>query len=198
MAIRIDRVYTRSGDDGSTGLVGGQRVGKDDLRIETYGTVDELNSITGMIRARIAMLKKKKFPPRAALLKEIQAIQQQLFNLGSELACPPAILQQGMPVVTTNAVTALERRMDAMSRTLKPLKSFILPGGGELSAWCHLARTVARRAERLCVALRKSEPAVRPETVHYLNRLSDYFFVLARWVARRAGEKEYLWDKEIL
>lgn len=195
MGFKIDKVYTKSGDKGETGLVGGSRVPKDSLRIESYGTVDELNSVVGMIRTHAAGLDNASL--RDELLGDAARIQQQLFNLGSELACPPEVLKEGMPVVAAQSVLWLEGRMDAMSATLTPLTSFILPGGGQLSGWSHIARTVCRRAERIVVALRRDTPEVRIETVHYLNRLSDYFFVLARYAARHCGEQEYTWDKTI-
>ena len=196
MSFRIDRVYTRSGDKGDTGLVGGKRVPKDSTRITAYGTVDELNAVVGMTAAAGARLKKKKL--RKAMARELKKIQQQLFNLGSELACPPGKLLAGMPVVTAESVAGLEKSMDRLSRKLKPLTTFILPGGGEATAWGHVARTVCRRAERVVVTLRRKEPSVRPETVQYLNRLSDWFFVFSRYVAHECGESENLWDKKIL
>ena len=197
MSIRLDRIYTRSGDDGTSGLVGGKRARKDDPRIESYGTVDELNSVVGMLRAAIAELPAKSNQWRNAMLEELQRIQQQLFNLGSELASPPDVLKDGMPVVTAANITRLEKQIDAWNEDLERLKSFVLPGGSVIAGWCHIARTVCRRAERRCVSLRGAEPKVRVETVRYLNRLSDYFFVLARWLAKQSGAAEYTWDRNL-
>ena len=182
---RITRVYTRSGDDGTTGLGGGQRVPKDSLRIETYGTVDELSSQIGVAVAL-------GLEPRLAA--ELARIQNDLFNLGSDLC----ILEEDkarMPVpgIEERHVDALERLMDELSAELSPLENFILPGGTPGAAQLHVARTVCRRAERLLVALAREE-AVGPFTVRYLNRLSDALFVMARYENHRRGAPDILWN----
>lgn len=182
---RITRVYTRSGDDGTTGLGGGQRVPKDSRRIETYGTVDELSSQIGVAVAL-------GLEPRLAA--ELARIQNDLFNLGSDLC----ILEEDkarMPVpgIEERHVDALERLMDELSGELSPLANFILPGGTPGAAQLHVARTVCRRAERLLVALAREE-AVGPFTVRYLNRLSDALFVMARYENHRRGAPDILWD----
>lgn len=194
MAIRITKVYTKSGDKGETALVGGQRVPKQSLRIEAYGTIDELNAFIGVARVTSAVQKKKKIVARVEA--ELQQVQQTLFNLGSELACLPADLVPGMPVVTEEDVAHLERCMDEWTPTLPTLKSFILPGGGPVHAQLHVCRTICRRAERVVLRLAKEEQ-VRPEAIRYLNRLSDYFFVMGRWVGRQYGEPEFLWQSAL-
>jgi cob(I)alamin adenosyltransferase len=182
---RITKVYTRTGDDGSTGLGGGQRVPKDSLRIETYGTVDELGSTIGVALAAGLV-------PRLAA--ELQRIQNELFNLGSDLC----ILEEDkakMPVprIEPRHVAALEALMDELSAELGPLANFILPGGTPGAAHLHVARTVCRRAERLLVALSREE-AVGAETTPYLNRLSDALFVMARYENLARGVGDVLWD----
>jgi cob(I)alamin adenosyltransferase len=192
MAIRITRVYTRTGDKGDTALVGGKRVPKDALRIEAYGTVDELNSIVGLARAFNAEA------PPAPLVDRLEGIlrrlQNELFDLGSELATPADSFYEGMFRVGDEDVKALEKLMDECQKDLEPLKSFILPGGGKVSAFLHQARTVCRRAERIVLRLGREED-LGPAPLRYLNRLSDLFFVLSRWVAKHSGEPEYLWER---
>jgi cob(I)alamin adenosyltransferase len=182
---RITRVYTRTGDDGTTGLGGGQRVPKDSIRIETYGTVDELSSEIG---AAIA----QGLHPRLA--ETLARIQNELFNVGSDLC----ILEEDkakmpVPVVEERHVEALERLMDELSKELSPLENFILPGGTPGAAQLHVARTVCRRAERLGVALAREE-AVGPFVIPYLNRLSDTLFVMARYENLTRGIPDVLWD----
>ncbi len=181
MGNRLSKIYTRTGDDGSTGLGDGSRVGKDSLRVDAYGTTDELNSVLGMVLAHA-------LPDdiREAL---VQA-QHDLFDLGGELCLPP-----GTALVFDDDITRLENLLDGFNADLPPLKDFILPGGGHAAATCHLARTVCRRAERAVVALARVEP-VRAESIRYLNRLSDLLFVIARVLARAAGEGEVLWKHE--
>jgi cob(I)alamin adenosyltransferase len=191
MAIRITKVYTKSGDRGDTALVGGQRVAKDSLRIESYGTVDELNACVGV--AREAVRAQKKPAVKKRLEAELQRVQQALFNLGSELACLPEDLVPGMPVAGAADIAHLEACMDDFTPQLPALKSFILPGGGPVHAQLHVCRTVCRRAERVVVRLAREE-RVRPEAVQYLNRLSDFFFVLGRWAGKQYGEPEVLWQ----
>lgn len=194
--IAINRVYTRKGDTGDTGLVGGQRVPKDDARIDAYGTVDELNAFVGVARATVQELLASS-PARAAelgaLAETLLRVQHELFNLGSILATLPADVHPKQPRVTELEVTELEREMDACGKELEPLRSFILPGGTRLNAELHLARTVCRRAERLCVSLARSR-SVDPLAVAYLNRLSDAFFVWSRWASHLVGAEETLWE----
>jgi cob(I)alamin adenosyltransferase len=193
MAIRITRVYTRTGDGGRTRLVGGAEVAKDARRIEAYGTIDELNAVLGLART----FNEPDVPtrPASARLDEVlRRLQNELFDLGSELATPPDAVYQGMYRVGAEEVTALERLIDACQEDLEPLASFILPGGGRVAAFLHQARTVCRRAEREIVALTRDEP-VGEWPVKYVNRLSDLLFVLARWIGRQRGEPEYLWER---
>ena len=193
MAIRITRVYTRTGDKGDTALVGGRRVPKDSPRIEAYGTIDELNSIVGLVRAFNAP-KLKRGKKHRRLDEILRRIQNELFDLGSELATPRESFYEGMFRVGATEVTALEKLMDECQKELTPLKSFVLPGGGPVGGFLHQARTVCRRAERQVLALSRVEP-ISPWTIAYVNRLSDLLFVLSRWVARKGGEMEYLWER---
>lgn len=193
MAIRITRVYTRTGDKGETGLVGGKRVPKDTLRIEAYGTIDELNSIVGLARA----FNEDKLPEGGAhrfLDETLRRIQNELFDLGSELATPPGLTHEGMYRTGEREVKELEKLIDECQKELEPLESFILPGGGKIGAYLHQCRTVCRRAEREILRLSRAEK-IGEWPLKYVNRLSDLFFVLARWAGKRAGEKEYLWER---
>ena len=198
MAIRITRVYTRTGDGGETALVGGRRVAKDAPRIEAYGTIDDLNAVIGLARVFNAEnLKKgglKKGKDHRWLDEVLKKVQNQLFDLGSELATPPDAVYEGMFRMGEGEVTELEHLMDECQKDLEPLKSFILPGGGRVHGFLHQARTVCRRAERDLLALSRVEP-VSEWTLRYLNRLSDLFFVLGRWVGKQTGEREYLWER---
>ena len=195
MGIRINRVYTRSGDGGETSLVGGQRIAKDSVRIESYGTVDELNAILGL--ARVA----NRQAPKGAILDAdseridtlLERVQNELFNLGSDLATLPGDRGAGQPVVEKCHVEFLERTIDAMNEGLPELASFVLPGGGAVAGFLHQARTVCRRAERVVTTLCRHE-AIGENCLVYLNRLSDLLFVLSRWAARAHGEAESLWD----
>jgi cob(I)alamin adenosyltransferase len=192
--VRLTRIYTKTGDQGETGLVGGQRVPKDSDRIEAYGTVDELNACLGIIRSFL-----KEIPNRELIETvdpRIAKIQNLLFIVGSDLATPPGVTPPNRVYVQEKQVVELEHWMDAWQADLKPLPEFILPGGGKIASLLHLARTVCRRAERLAVRLSRKEQ-VGPEVVRYLNRLSDTFFVLARWVSLKLGEKEVLWDRNV-
>ena len=180
MGNRLSKIYTRTGDGGSTGLGDGSRVGKDSLRVTAYGTVDEANSTIGLILA-------SEVADDVRVL--LTAVQHQLFDLGGELCIP------GHAAISDVDVTRLEQHLDRFNADLPVLREFILPGGGEAAARCHIARTVVRRAERETVALSRVEP-VRPEAVRYLNRLSDLLFVLARVLARASGHGEVLWDHE--
>lgn len=192
--MRITKVYTRRGDKGETGLVGNHRVSKDSRRIEAYGTVDELNSAIGLARALL-----RKFTPSVAVNiridKELKKIQNELFVVGSDLATRVEDRWKNMPLIEQRHIDALEALIDSLETDLGPLEEFILPGGGLVGAQLHQARTVCRRAERICVTLRKEEP-IGEFVIPYLNRLSDALFVLARWSTRQEGEPETLWERE--
>lgn len=193
MAIRINRVYTRTGDDGKTALVGGRRVAKDDARIAAYGDVDELNSVIGTIRAELAEGAHKRKKACRDLDAVLAFIQQELFDLGSELATSPEDAYEGMIRIGDTQISRLEEFIDALQPDLEPLKSFVLPSGGRLGAGLHVARTVCRRAERWATGLVRKRQA-EPATAKYLNRLSDLLFVQARWIALKTGHKETLWQ----
>ena len=187
------RIYTRAGDAGTTGLVGGRRVSKTSPRIEAYGTVDELSSAIGAARAALRPVLDRQ--PRALRLDAWLAwTQDVLFNLGSELATPPDDRRADAPRATGADVKALERAIDEADGDLPPLSNFIAPGGSAAGALLHLARTICRRAERLVVALRGEEGGVPPEALQYLNRLSDALFVWARWINESVGEPEHIWN----
>jgi len=188
--VRINRVYTKTGDQGDTALIGGDRVSKASLRIECYGTVDEVNATIGLVRTA---LEQSAAGPR--LLPVISRIQNELFNLGSQLATPDPGQRAQMPPIAERHVTALETLMDELNEDLPALKSFVLPGGGWASSYFHLARTVCRRAERLVVALARTED-VDALSVQYLNRLSDAFFVMGRWAAKTDARAEPVWEPE--
>lgn len=193
MAIRITKVYTRTGDKGFTKLVGGKNVAKDATRIEAYGTIDELNSILGL--ARVFNDEGKDHLPAAQRLDDIfRRLQNELFDLGSELATPPDVSYEGMFRVGPDEVKALERLIDECQKDLAPLNSFILPGGGKVGAFLHQARTVCRRAEREILRLSREEE-IGEWLLKYVNRLSDLFFVLSRWASHQLGEPEYLWER---
>ena len=181
MGNRLSKIYTRTGDDGSTGLGDGSRVGKDSLRVTAYGTADELNSTIGMVLAADGV--------DDAVREVLTQIQHDLFDLGGELCVP------GMETIQDRDIERLETVLDSFNEPLPPLKEFILPGGGMAAACCHLARTVCRRTEREVIALARVEP-VRPQVQRYLNRLSDLLFVLCRVLARASGHGEVLWQHE--
>jgi cob(I)alamin adenosyltransferase len=185
MGNRLSKIYTRTGDDGSTGLGDGTRVSKDSARVAAYGTVDELNSCIGMVIAELAAATGL----QGAIADTLTEIQHELFDLGGELCIP------GSEMIAEPDIARLEQRLDALNDPLPPLKDFILPGGGRAAASCHLARTVARRAEREVVTLARHD-AVRPEAIRYLNRLSDLLFVMARVLARESGHGEVIWKHE--
>lgn len=193
--VYISKVYTKFGDRGDTMLASGDTVGKDSPRVGAYGEVDELNATLGLIRVELARVAVAPAPLEflAALDASLTRIQQELFDLGAELATPGATEGKAPLRVEEADITRLEHELDVWNADLPPLRSFILPGGGPLGAWAHLARTVCRRAERTVVALARVEP-VRPEAIRYLNRLSDYFFVVSRAAAHRFGVPEVLWD----
>ena len=190
--LAINRVYTKRGDAGPTSLVGGQRVRKDDLRIESYGTIDELNSFIGLARESALELSVGT-PALGELAGILRRVQHELFNAGSELATRAEDLHPKQPRITAAESTQLEREIDRMNEPLPPLRSFVLPGGCALNAQLHICRTVCRRAERICVALAAREP-VEPAIVTYLNRLSDALFVWSRWASLQLGAVENLWD----
>jgi cob(I)alamin adenosyltransferase len=193
MPVRITRVYTRTGDKGDTGLVGGRRVPKDSPRIEAYGTVDELNSVIGL--ARVFNAERLRKGKDARWLDEVlRRLQDELFDLGSELATPADAAYEGMFRMGEAQVTALERLIDQCQKDLAPLKSFILPGGGRVGGFLHQARTVCRRAERRILELSRVEP-IGEGPLRYVNRLSDLLFVLSRWASHALGEPEYLWQR---
>lgn len=193
--VTINRVYTRHGDAGMTGLVGGQRIAKDDLRIEAYGTVDELNAFVGAARQTASELVDRvaRKTDVAALAESLARVQHELFNLGSILATLPEDVHPRQPRVTQAEIDLLEREMDACQKELSTLRSFVLPGGTRLNADLHVCRTVCRRAERCAISLARLS-SVDPLAIAYLNRLSDAFFVWSRWASLLAGAEEWLWD----
>lgn len=181
--VKLNKIYTRTGDDGTTGLVRGPRIPKHDIRVEAFGSVDETNAILGMCRIHSANT------PR--LDSALSRIQNDLFDLGADLATPGD--EPGDLRVTEDQVTWLEERIDHYNGNLEPLTSFVLPGGSPLSTHLHLARTVSRRAERVIAALVGTEPETNIFAMHYMNRLSDLLFVLAR-VGNGNGAKDVLWQ----
>lgn len=183
--LAINRVYTRLGDTGQTSLAGGQRLPKDDLRIEAYGTVDELNSFIGLARESA-----RELPELDQILRRVQ---HELFNLGSILATMPEDVHPKQARITPHESDQLEREIDRMNEGLPPLRSFVLPGGSRLNAELHICRTVCRRAERVCVSL-AATARVDDAVLKYLNRLSDAFFVWSRWASHRLGVSETLWE----
>ncbi len=195
MAIRITRVYTRRGDQGETDLVGGSRVAKDSPRIDAYGTVDELNAAVGVARA-VNVAEHRRSRAGREVDAILRKLQSELFDLGGELATPAAEFRPGMFRVGAAEVKALETLMDRCQKDLAPLKSFVLPGGGRVSALLHVARTVCRRAERDVLRLMRHED-VGAWPLAYLNRLSDLLFVLSRWIGHHLGEREFLWERPL-
>jgi len=180
MGKRLSKIYTRTGDDGTTGLGDGSRVAKNSMRVDAYGTVDEANSAIGVVLACDSV-------PQG-IRKTLTDVQHDLFELGGELCIP------GHSAVKDEFIERLEKELDALNEDLPALKEFILPGGGQAAAACHLARTVVRRAERITITLASGED-VRPEAIRYLNRLSDLLFVVARVLARAETGQEVLWDR---
>ena len=190
--IALNRIYTKGGDQGETALAGGQRVPKDAVRIEAYGTVDELNAFIGL--ACVTCHEDTAQAGRLGKLTEIlRRVQHELFNLGSQLSTLPKDLHPKQARITSAEIEQLEREIDAMNEELPTLRSFVLPGGTRLNAELHAARTICRRAERLTVALTRVEEAP-PEAVKYLNRLSDALFVWSRWANHVLGVPEVLWQ----
>jgi cob(I)alamin adenosyltransferase len=198
---KLTRIYTRTGDDGTTGLVGGQRVKKNALRIEAYGTIDELSAVVGLARTALAEVERTRPVQDAARANAVAAeldewlawTQDLLFNVGSDLATLPQDRWEGMPLVAPSDATALERAIDRAQQDLEPLANFIHPGGAYAGAFLHQARTVCRRAERLLIALRDHE-GISPDVVRYVNRLSDALFVWSRWINHALDQPEHLWN----
>lgn len=192
--MRITKVYTRTGDKGTTRLVGGQEVPKDHVRIAAYGTTDELNAILGIVRV---MNRQSGASPEAVSRIDgmLHVIQNDLFNVGSDLATRPDDRWEGMYRVGDTDVKRLEDWIDALNEDVGPLREFILPGGGPVGAFLHQARTVCRRAERELVALLREEPGTGEGAMRYVNRLSDFLFVAGRWAAKQLGEPEFLWER---
>jgi cob(I)alamin adenosyltransferase len=190
--LALNRIYTRRGDEGETSLVGGQRVPKDHLRIESYGTVDELNAFIGVARTTAEQLASHQ-PSLAVFALILKRVQHELFNLGSILATLPADVHPKQPRITAADITQLETDLDLANDELEPLRSFVLPGGSRLDAELHVCRTVCRRAERLLVALAREE-SVPAEAIGYLNRLSDALFVWSRWVNKVLAAPETVWS----
>ena len=187
--MRIDRVYTKGGDKGETSLIGGDRVSKSDPRLDCYGTIDELNAVIGLLLESLAAS-----AAGSHLTPILRRVQNELFNLGCELATPDPERRAKLPRIEQRHVDGLERDIDAVNDDLPALTSFVLPGGGWASAYSHLARTVCRRAERLVVGLGEAEDIGGELPVQYLNRLSDALFVWGRWCALKDGKTEPLWD----
>ncbi|MBN8826160.1 MULTISPECIES: cob(I)yrinic acid a,c-diamide adenosyltransferase [unclassified Spirosoma] len=182
------KIYTKTGDKGQTGLIGGRRVSKADLRIDAYGTIDELNAWIGLVRDQPVN------ESRSTLLKEIQ---DRLFTMGAELATDPEKApRRTIPSITADDIEMLEQAMDTMDTELPELRAFILPGGHQAVSFCHLARTVCRRAERLVITLHEQSP-VDERVLQYINRLSDYLFVLGRKMAQELSSDEVVWKPRI-
>ena len=190
--MRITKVYTKTGDDGTTSLADGTRILKNNIRIETYGTVDELNACLGIIKEHMNTLSIWDFSDFSQIFI---SIQNGLFNIGSDLATPLDKRWKNMIVINEKSVDNLEKTMDYFLLKMKPLQDFVLPGGSLLNSYLHLARTICRRAERLCVTLEVSEQ-INHQCVIYLNRLSDLFFVLSRYVLILDEIDEVLWKKD--
>ena len=188
--IRINKVYTRTGDKGKTRLVGGVERYKDDPRVEAYGSVDELNSHIGLCRELLRQTGREKFDD---LISYLKIIQNELFNLGTQLAATDDTRSEELPHLPGDAVEKLETEIDSANEVLSELKSFVLPGGSVLNTQFHITRNVCRRAERRVVSLSQNEK-VAPENISYLNRLSDALFVWSRWVSKIMGDEENLWE----
>ena len=181
------KIYTKTGDQGTTALFGGKRVSKADLRIETYGTVDELNSWIGLLRDQEVNAIRKDF---------LITLQDRLFTIGSILATEPGNTKVKIPALTAEDIQALEKSIDEMDSLLPPMKSFILPGGHPSVSYCHITRTVCRRSERLVIALHNQE-SVDPLVIQYLNRLSDYLFVLSRKISLELNIEDTPWKPKM-
>ena len=188
--VRITKVHTGGGDGGETSLVDGTRVGKEHPRVAIYGTIDEANSAIGIVRMELGRASFQMVETCDYVDKLLGRIQQELFDVGAECACPPGGVPEQMSIIGSDAGERLVSEMDSMLKDLEPLTSFILPTGSPVVANLHMARTIVRRAEREACALREE---VRPEVISYLNRLSDHCFVLGRWITAQTGEEETLW-----
>ena len=198
MSIRITRVYTRSGDKRETGLVGGMRAPKDSQKIEAYGTIDELNAIIGITRSlneNTSALSKDYNPSRLECV--LKCLQNELFNLGSDIATPPNKTNRSEYIIKEEHVKKIEETIDDFNKGLSTLNSFVLPGGSIIGAFLHQARTICRRAERVVIGLSRIEKVEETHT-KYLNRLSDLLFVLSRWVNKELGRSECLWRKGLI
>ena len=194
--VRITRVHTGTGDGGETSLLDGKKVGKESPRVGLYGTIDELNSQIGVVRMEFGRMPGvTRFHRPGEADEALYRVQQELFDIGGECACSPGKLPEQMVLVGMNECDRLIEEMDNWIKELQPLKSFILPMGSAPVAFLHVARTVARRAEREACHLRSVEGdgAVRDEIICYLNRISDWLFVMGRWIAKNTGEEEVLW-----
>ena len=185
----ISKVYTKTGDDGKTSLVGGQKVLKSNVRIHAYGEIDELNSVIGLCIEELKLLDKNLTP----LIKSLIRIQNDLFNLGTILATMPDDMTDKMPKITSEDIKVLENEIDKINKDLPVLHSFVLPGGSKINAFLHLARTICRRCERVCCGLYE-EDKIDQIVISYLNRLSDNFFVWSRWIANVLNHEENTWD----
>ncbi|MFW7378095.1 MAG: cob(I)yrinic acid a,c-diamide adenosyltransferase [Oligoflexus sp.] len=190
--MRLTKIYTKVGDGGQTLLANGQKIAKDDLRIDAYGTIDELNSHIGLLRD---LIQSESQENSAGLDRSLYRIQNELFDLGSELATPADALSPRQILISANDISQLESEIDNWNESLSPLKNFVLPGGHLANSQAHVCRTVCRRAERLLVSLRRQDPSVRKETQIYVNRLSDWLFVCGRTVSRLFDRREVLWDQ---
>ena len=194
--VRITRVHTGTGDGGETSLLDGKKVGKESPRVGLYGTIDELNSQIGVVRMEFERMPGvTRFHRPGEADEALYRVQQELFDIGGECACSPGKLPEQMVLVGMNECDRLIQEMDEWIKELQPLKSFILPMGSAPVAFLHVARTVARRAERKACNLRQieGEGSVRDEVICYLNRISDWLFVMGRWIAKNTGEEEVLW-----
>ena len=190
--MRLTRVYTRTGDDGTTSLATGERLPKDHIRIESYGTVDELNSVLALCLTHLENLSEEY---KILIQNIIIATQNDLFNLGSDLATPIQNRFKNMKIISENEIIKIENTIDLLQKKLAPLSEFVLPGGGKLNAFFHLARTVCRRAERTVISFSKMDE-INPSAVKFLNRLSDLLFVLSRFVQIESGLPENTWKKD--
>jgi len=183
------KIYTKTGDKGSTSLIGGTKVPKSNLRIEAYGTIDELNSFVGLVNDQ---------QPGSGSSTVLREIQDRLFTIGSSLACDPDKEPKlKIPDLKETDITYLEAEIDKMNESLQPMKSFIIPGGHVAVSTAHVARCVCRRAERICVNMQQQKMEIEPLILKYLNRLSDYLFVLARYIGHQLGVKEIPWRARI-
>ena len=193
--VRITKVHTGAGDGGKTRLLDGTEVGKEDPRVRLYGTIDEVNSQLGVVRMELNRMPGVPVEARNSADEAMGRVQQELFDIGGECSCTPGKLPEQMVLIGSDAGDRLVAEMDSWLEELEPLEAFIMPTGSPPVATLHVSRTVARRAERHACSLRETDgdDAVRGEVVSYLNRLSDWMFVLGRWISRMAGEEEVLW-----